>query len=104
MYCRGGLCLIGRSRRLSFNSIAIMPSVPRWDGSPMTEKQQPECTISPMALAFFVVFDGVRIAKRGELGCSPPVLKNRVPQHIEDAKLRLPLSSQPPANSVSPTN
>ena len=68
MYCRGGLCLIGRSRRLSFNSIAIMPSVPRWDGSPMTEKQQPECTISPMALAFFVVFDGVRIAKRGELG------------------------------------
>ena len=68
MYCRGGLCLIGRSRRLSFNSIAIMPSVPKWDGSPMTEKQQPECTISSMALAFFVVFDGVRIAKRGEPG------------------------------------
>ena len=52
MYCRGGLCLIGRSRRLSFNSIAIMPSVPKWDGSPMTEKQQPECTIESNDLSF----------------------------------------------------
>jgi hypothetical protein len=34
----------------------------------MTEKQQPECTIESDGLSLFVVFDGVRIAKRGEPG------------------------------------
>jgi hypothetical protein len=34
----------------------------------MTEKQQPECTIESDGLSLFVVFDGVRIAKRGERG------------------------------------
>jgi hypothetical protein len=61
MYCRGGLCLNGRS----INSIAI--TIPAEVGRrPMTEKQQPECTIESDGLSLFVVFDGVRIAKRGE--------------------------------------
>ena len=34
----------------------------------MTEKQQPECTIESDGLSLFVVFDGFRIAKRGEPG------------------------------------
>jgi hypothetical protein len=34
----------------------------------MTEKQQPECTIESDGLNLFVVFDGVRIAERGEPG------------------------------------
>ena len=34
----------------------------------MPKKQQPECTIESEGLSLFVVFDGVRIAKRGEPG------------------------------------
>ena len=34
----------------------------------MTEKQQPECTIESNGLSLLVVFDGFRIAKRGEPG------------------------------------
>ena len=34
----------------------------------MPKKQQPECTIEFEGLSLFVVFDGVRIAKRGEPG------------------------------------
>jgi hypothetical protein len=33
-----------------------------------------------------------------------PVLKNRVPQEVEDAIVRSPLSSRPSARSASPTN
>ena len=36
--------------------------------SPMTEKQQAECTIESDGTGVFVVFEGVRIAKRGEPG------------------------------------
>jgi hypothetical protein len=32
----------------------------------MTEKQQAECTIESDGTGVFVVFEGVRIAKRGE--------------------------------------
>ena len=34
----------------------------------MTEKQQAKCTIESDATGVFVVFEGVRIAKRGEIG------------------------------------
>ena len=34
----------------------------------MTEKQQAECTIEADGTGVFVVFEGVRIAKRGEPG------------------------------------
>jgi hypothetical protein len=34
----------------------------------MTEKQQAECTIESDGTGVFVVFEGVRIAKRGESG------------------------------------
>ena len=34
----------------------------------MTEKQQAECTIEFDGTGVFVVFEGVRIAKRGESG------------------------------------
>ena len=33
---------------------------------PVTEKQQAECTIESDGTGVFVVFEGVRIAKRGE--------------------------------------
>ena len=36
--------------------------------APMTEKQQAECTIESDGTGVFVVFEGVRIAKRGESG------------------------------------
>ena len=40
-----------------------------------------------------------------EISRKKPVLKNRVPQEIEDAiALRSPLSSRPSAKSASPTN
>ena len=40
----------------------------KWDGSRITEKQQAECTIEFDGTGVFVVFEGVRIAKRGEPG------------------------------------
>jgi len=47
---------------------ALRSVPPKWNGWPVTEKQQAECTIESDVTGVFVVFEGVRIAKRGESG------------------------------------
>jgi hypothetical protein len=47
---------------------SLAAALTQCDGRPMTEKQQAECTIESDGTGVFVVFEGVRIAKRGESG------------------------------------
>ena len=59
---------IVKSHRIGGLAAALTQCPAEMGRSPMTEKQQAECTIESDGTGVFVVFEGVRIAKRGEPG------------------------------------